>query len=63
MSPLSRGIFPGVINNHECLTVNKCSHIIAFIQIEPGAQLPSPEMLKGRILLKDKIRLKKTKEG
>jgi len=31
-------------------------------QIEPGATLPSPEMLKGKILLKDKIRLKKLKE-
>ncbi|XP_065895579.1 1-phosphatidylinositol 4,5-bisphosphate phosphodiesterase beta-4-like isoform X2 [Dysidea avara] len=30
--------------------------------IEPGATLPSPEMLRGKILLKDKIRLKKLRE-
>ena len=35
---------------------------LVLLQIEPGAPLPSPEMLKGRVLLKDKIRLKKAKE-
>ncbi|XP_065908152.1 1-phosphatidylinositol 4,5-bisphosphate phosphodiesterase beta-4-like isoform X2 [Dysidea avara] len=29
--------------------------------LEPGVPLPSPELLKGKILLKDKIRLKKLK--
>ncbi|XP_065895577.1 1-phosphatidylinositol 4,5-bisphosphate phosphodiesterase beta-4-like [Dysidea avara] len=31
--------------------------------IEPGATLPSPEMLRGKILLKDKIRLKKLRDN
>ena len=31
-------------------------------QLEPGVPLPSPELLKGKILLKDKIKLKKLKE-
>ena len=30
-------------------------------QLEPGVPLPSPELLKGKILLKDKIKLEKLK--